>query len=72
LKFRIVRGCRQQHANASHPLGLLRPRRERPRGRTAKQRDEFAALHVAPLPWQLAQQLVRNAYDVVFTVMNAR
>jgi len=31
--------------------------------------DELAPLHVAPLPWQLAQQLLRNAYDVVFTVM---
>jgi hypothetical protein len=28
--------------------------------------------HVAPLPWQLAQQLLRNAYDVVFTVIQAR
>ena len=27
--------------------------------------------HVAPLPWQLAQQLLRNAYDVVFTVIKA-
>jgi hypothetical protein len=38
-------------------------------GRAAEQPDEFAALHVAPLPWQLAQQLLRNAYDVVFTVI---
>src|SRR5262249_42592155 len=46
LLFRIVRGCRQQHANASHPLGLLRPRPERPRGsRAAEQSDELAALH---------------------------
>ena len=37
--------------------------------RTAEQRDELAPLHVAPLPWQLAQQLLRNAYDVVFTVI---
>jgi hypothetical protein len=45
-------------------------RRERPRrSRTAEQRDELAPLHVAPLPWQLAQQLLRNAYDVVFAVM---
>jgi hypothetical protein len=28
--------------------------------------------HVAPLPGQLAQQLLRNAYDVVFTVIQAR
>jgi hypothetical protein len=45
-------------------------RRERPRrSRAADKRDEVAAFHVAPLPWQLAQQLLRNAYDVVFTVM---
>jgi hypothetical protein len=25
--------------------------------------------HVASLPWQLAQQLLRNAYDVVFPVI---
>jgi hypothetical protein len=44
-------------------------RRERPdSSRAAEQRDEFAALHVAPLSWQFAQQLLRNAYDVVFTV----
>ena len=29
LKFRIVRGCGQEHADAPHPLGLLRARRER-------------------------------------------
>jgi len=48
---------------------LLRARRERPRSRAADQSDELAPLHVAPLPWQLAQQLLRNAYDVVFAVM---
>ena len=52
---------------------LLRPRRERPRGsRAAEQGDEVASPHVAPLPWQLAQQLLRNAYDVIFTVIKAR
>ena len=30
LKFRIVRGCGQEHADAPHALGLLRARRERP------------------------------------------
>jgi hypothetical protein len=31
----------------------LRTRRERPRnGRAAEQRDELAAFHVPPLPWQ--------------------
>ena len=45
LKFRIVRGCGQEHADAPHPLGLLRARRERPRRRrAAEQRDELAPL----------------------------
>src|SRR5262245_10105550 len=43
LSFGIVCGQRHQHANTSHPLGLLRPRRERPRRRCAtKQRYELA------------------------------
>jgi hypothetical protein len=34
------------HADASHPLGLLRARRERPRdGNAAHERDEFASPH---------------------------
>jgi len=46
---------------------------ERPCHRlAARQRDELAAVHVAPSPWQFAQQLLRNAYDVVFTVIKAR
>jgi hypothetical protein len=39
---------RSQHyyGEAPHPLALLCPRRERPRGsRAAEQRDEVAALH---------------------------
>jgi hypothetical protein len=44
-------------------------RGERPRSRAAEQGDELAALHVAPLPWQLALQLLCNAYDVIFTVI---
>ena len=44
LKFRIVRGCGQEHADAPHPLGLLRARRQRPRRRrAAEQGDELAA-----------------------------
>ena len=45
LIFRIVRGCRHQHADAPHALALLRPRRERPRRRAAEQRDELAPIH---------------------------
>ena len=51
LRFGIVRGQVREHADAPHSLGLLRPRRERPRRRrTAEQRDELATFHVAPLP----------------------
>ena len=46
LKFRIVRGCGQEHADAPHPLALLRARRQRPRRRrAAEQRDELAPVH---------------------------
>src|SRR5262249_47470075 len=39
-----------QHPNPPHPLWLLRPRRERPRGcRAAEQRDERAPFH-CPMP----------------------
>jgi hypothetical protein len=35
-----------QHADPSHPLRLLRARRERPRGRrAAEERDEIASFH---------------------------
>ena len=46
LEVRVgLKGARN-HADAPHPLGLLRVRRERPRRyRTAEQRDEFAAPH---------------------------
>ena len=38
-----------EHADAPHPLALLRARRERPRRRrAAEQRDEFAPPHVRP------------------------
>jgi hypothetical protein len=44
LRFRIILGCRHQHADAPHALALLRARRERPRSRrAAEQRDERAA-----------------------------
>jgi hypothetical protein len=46
LLFRIIRSCVHEHAHASHPLALLRPRRERPRRRrAAEQCDELAAPH---------------------------
>jgi hypothetical protein len=51
------------------PTALRCPPQRRLVGAAAEQRDELAPFHVAPLPWQLAQQLLRNAYDVVFTVI---
>ena len=48
LSFRIVRCRVHEHADAPHALSLLRPRRERPRNRAAKQRNELAPLHVLP------------------------
>ena len=47
MKFRVVLGMRHQHADPPFPLGLLCPRRERPRGsRAAEQRDELASSYV--------------------------
>src|SRR5262245_13139014 len=46
LKLRIVRDYGQEHADAPHPLALLRPRSERPRRHgAAKQCDELSAVH---------------------------
>src|SRR5262249_46390175 len=51
LIFTIVRGCRQQDADAPHALALLRARHERPRcSRAAEQRDEVPPPHVGFLP----------------------
>src|SRR5262245_46709701 len=43
LALRVILGLGPEHANAPHSLALLRPRRQRPSRRTAKQRDELAA-----------------------------
>ena len=49
LRFRIVRGRGHEHADAPHPLGLLRARRERPRSRRATENTEkFPPPHVRP------------------------
>src|SRR5262249_60343500 len=46
LKLRIVRSGGQENADAPHPLALLRPRRERPRDRSAgEERYELAPVH---------------------------
>jgi len=44
LTLWIVGDRAREHADPSHALALLRPRRERPRSRAAEQRDELAAL----------------------------
>jgi hypothetical protein len=47
LSFRIIRSRVHEHADAPHPLRLLRARRERPRHRrAAEQRDEVAAFQL--------------------------
>src|SRR5262249_6404246 len=48
LTFRIIGGEIHEHADAPHPLALLRARRERPCGRAADQRDELPASHSRP------------------------
>src|SRR5262249_27651967 len=55
LSFHIGRSRAHEHADAPHPLALLRARRERPRSRAAEQRDELATSHLGhggflPLP----------------------
>src|SRR5215831_2762856 len=46
LPFQIVRSCGQEHADAPHPLALLRVRREWPCDcRAPDQRDELAPSH---------------------------
>src|SRR5262249_23311175 len=45
LSFCVIRDP-HQHADASHTLGLLRARRERPCRRAAEKRDELAAIHL--------------------------
>src|SRR6516225_10431035 len=46
LHIRIIRvGAGSEYTDTSHGLALLRPRRERPRGRAAEQSDKLAPLH---------------------------
>jgi hypothetical protein len=46
LSFPVALGIPHHHADAPHPLGLLRARRERPcDDRAANKRDEFASFH---------------------------
>ena len=49
LCLRVARNKRHQHADAPHPVGLLGPRRKRPRSRRAtEKRDEVAPPHDQP------------------------
>src|SRR5215831_14007334 len=50
LPCRIVRRDTHQHANAPHPLALLRPRRERPRRSATEKRDEVAPFQLIEFP----------------------
>jgi len=50
LIFRTIRGRGHEHADARHPLRLLRARRERPRRSAAEKCDERASSHVGPPP----------------------
>jgi hypothetical protein len=43
LWLRIIFVERHEHADAAHAVALLRARRERPRRRTAEERDELAS-----------------------------
>src|SRR5262249_30927084 len=70
LTFRTVRSPVHKHADAPHPLCLLRPCRHRPRGRrAAEQRDEFASfplteMHPIPHgPGEIAGYRKRNPPD---------
>jgi len=49
LSLRIVLRLKHQHADPPHPLGLLCARCERPRSRTAEQRDELAPFQLIKL-----------------------
>jgi hypothetical protein len=60
LRVRIALGKRKQHADPPHPVGMLRTRRERPRGsRAAEQLDELSPLHCVPMP-RVRRGLVRS------------
>jgi hypothetical protein len=65
-RFRIVLGQVHEHTDAPHPLDRLRARRERPRRRTAEQRDERAPLqlielHFGPPPARAGLQNIELA-----------
>ena len=64
VSFLIIGGECIEHADTSHPLALLRPRRERPNHRpAAEQRDELAPLHVGASPSKVGLPHFQPAQD---------
>jgi hypothetical protein len=63
LCVQIVRGGANEHADAPHALGLLRPSRKRPcRCRNAEHRDELAAFH-CPMPPVLPTDRIAHPHE---------
>src|SRR5262249_39754846 len=75
LTFRIGGGHVHEHADAPHPLALLRACRERPRRRcAADQRDELAAPHSIPssaMASSLSGTVRRSALAVLRLIASA-
>jgi hypothetical protein len=56
-RYRIFVRLAEEHSQAPHVLARLRPRRERPAGRAADERDELAPLHCLPVHAKFGVQL---------------
>src|SRR5262249_48290114 len=73
--FGIALRIRHQNPDAPHPVALLRPRRARPRSRSAaKQRDERAALHSitsSASESRLSEILTPSAFAVLRLITNS-
>jgi hypothetical protein len=64
LKVSLSFGCSRahDHADPPHPLGLLRARRERPRGCTAQQRNERAPFHSLMPPVLTSERIAQPSF----------
>src|SRR5262249_47933825 len=76
LYQRIVGSKVMEHADAPHPLALLRPRPERPRNRsTTNKRDEVAAaghsITSSASVRRLSEILTPSAFAVLRLMMNS-
>jgi hypothetical protein len=60
LRFRIVCGYRHQHSDTPHPVGLLRPRDQRPGRCTAQQSNELTPSHS-----RLSSTMTRPNYQMI-------